>query len=104
MRKLNVLAHNVKQAAIALDQLANALIGLAVSVVCLLPFFRGAGLWWADETVSAHCWRWHIMGVRHWPWKLVDGLAALLGDKEHCRESFESERLGRQLPVEERAS
>ena len=102
MTRLQVLAHNGRQALIALDQAANALTGLAAAVVCLPPFFRKAGLWWADETISAHCWRWHINGVRHWPWKLVDGFAALLGDKGHCKASYESERIGRQLPPEER--
>lgn len=72
------------QVLIALDQLANALL-----------FFG-----WADETISARCWR-----QRHkWQWciarVLVDQLFALLGDKDHCRTSYESERAGTQLPGE----
>lgn len=68
---------------IGLDQLINALFG-----------------GWPDETVSSRAWRWELAGVRSWPRKLLDGLALILGDKDHCRESFESERLGRQLPPE----
>ena len=68
---------------IGLDQLINALFG-----------------GWPDETISSRAWRWELAGVRSWPRKLLDGLALILGDKDHCRESFESERLGRQLPPE----
>ena len=68
---------------IALDQLLNALCG-----------------GWPDETLSSRAWRWELSGPRSWPRKLIDGLALILGDRDHCRESFESERLGRQLPPE----
>lgn len=68
---------------IALDQLLNALCG-----------------GWPDETISSRAWRWELSGTRSWPRKLIDGLALILGDRDHCRESFESERLGRQLPPE----
>lgn len=71
---------------IALDQLLNALCG-----------------GWPDETISSRAWRWELSGRRSWPRKLIDGLALILGDRDHCRESFESERLGRQLPPELRA-
>ena len=71
---------------IALDQLLNALCG-----------------GWPDETISSRAWRWELSGTRSWPHKLIDGLALILGDRDHCRESFESERLGRQLPPELRA-
>jgi len=54
-----------------------------------------AGLWWADETISAHCWRWHIHGVRSWPRRLVDGVALILDDENHCLESYKSEVEGR---------
>ena len=55
---------------VACDQLVNALMG-----------------GWPDETLSSRCcW--------------LDGLAALLGEAEHCRQSYESERTGRQLPPE----
>lgn len=68
---------------IGLDQLINALCG-----------------GWPDETISSRAWRWELCGIRSWPRRLLDGLALILGDKDHCRESFESERLGRQLPPE----
>ena len=74
-----------KAALIALDQLVNALAG-----------------GWPDETISSRAWRWELAGVRSWPRKLIDGLTLIFGDRDHCRESFESERLGRQLPPEAR--
>ena len=72
-----------KRVLIAIDQLGNAVCG-----------------GWPDETLSSRCWRWERSGKRSWPRKVVDRLFRLLGDKDHCRESFESERLGRQLPPE----
>ena len=70
-----------KKILIALDQLLNA--------VC-----NG----WPDETLSSRCWRWDMEGKRTWPRKLIDGL--FFWDANHCRESFESERIRRQLPQE----
>ena len=70
---------------IALDQLCNALAG-----------------GWPDETISSRSYRWDTAGVRHWPRLIIDRVAALLGDKDHCRQSFESECRGRQLPPEAR--
>lgn len=72
-----------KSALIACDQLVNAL------------------LWgWPDETLSSRAWRWHVSGIRSWPCNLLDLI--FFWDREHCRESFESERTGRQLPPEAR--
>ena len=68
---------------IALDQLLNALAG-----------------GWPDETISSRAYRWDVSGVRSWPRLCIDRVAAWLGDTDHCRASFESERLGRQLPPE----
>lgn len=74
----------VLQVLIALDQFANALL-----------FFG-----WADETISARSWRqrdqlrWRIARV------LIDWLFARLGDRDHCRSAYESERQGTQLPGE----
>ena len=96
--RTKVLAHNAKQLLIALDQTGNATLGFLVALVALYPRSGQAGFWWADETISAHCWRWHIHGVRSWPCRVVDSLAQLLGDKNHCEESFWSEVEGRQLP------
>lgn len=73
----------LKALLIALDQFINALLG-----------------GWPDETLSSRCWRWDQAGVRSWPRKVLDGVARLLGDRDHCRQSFESERQGRQLPPE----
>lgn len=70
---------------IALDQLINAICG-----------------GWPDETISSRAWRWYLTGVRSWPRRLLDGMARFFGDKDHCRESYESERQGRQLPPEVR--
>lgn len=70
---------------IAIDQFVNALAG-----------------GWPDETISSHAYRLDMAGTRRWPRVMIDRIAACLGDKDHCRVSFESERLGRQLPPEAR--
>ena len=72
-----------KNILIALDQLINAVCG-----------------GWPDETISSRAWRWEEKGKRAWPRKLIDAL--FFFDPGHCRESYESERLGRQLPPEAR--
>ena len=78
-RLLNVL--------IALDQLAYVLVTL------------GAGS--PDETLSAAAWRTEqkgrLLGRIFRP--LIDLVFALF-EKDHCRKSFESERLQRHLPKE----
>ena len=71
----------IRRLLIAVDQLLNAVLG-----------------GWPDETLSSRAWRWELAGVRSWPRKLIDALFFL--DVKHCRESYESERLGRQLPPE----
>lgn len=70
-----------KHLLIGFDQLMNALLG-----------------GWPDETLSSRAWRWEKNGVRTWPRRVID--AIFFFDQEHCRESYESERLGRQLPPE----
>lgn len=70
-----------KRILIALDQLVNALCN-----------------GWPDETLSSRAWRWELNGKRNWPRKAIDRL--FFFDLDHCRESYESERLGRQLPPE----
>lgn len=70
-----------KSVLIALDQLANALLD-----------------GWPDETLSSRAWRWEQNGIRSWPRRIIDVL--FFFDPEHCRESFESERTGRQQPPE----
>lgn len=79
------LLHNLKQLAIAIDQLANVLIGL----VCGYRSF-------ADETLSAKAYRLELERDRTWARKLIDGL--FFFDKDHCKESYESEVLKRQMP------
>lgn len=71
----------LKKVLIAVDQLVNAMI---------------AG--WPDETMSSRAWRWEQSGVRAWPRRLIDKL--FFWEPNHCRESYRSERKGRQLPPE----
>lgn len=68
----------MRQVLIALDQLANALTG---------------GM--ADETVSAHAYR------RNWTWRIAF-FNWVFNDPDHCKDSYESERLRAQLPSEYR--
>lgn len=71
----------IKNVLIAIDQLFNAVIG-----------------GYCDETLSSRAWRWEQDGTRSWPRKLIDALFFM--EKEHCRQSYISEREGRQLPPE----
>ena len=73
--------NRAKRILIAVDQLANTLAG-----------------GWPDETISSRAWRWEKNGKRSWPRKAIDAL--FFWDADHGRESYESERLGRQLPPE----
>jgi hypothetical protein len=66
------------QVLIAIDQLANALLG-----------------GWADETLSSHAHRRHPRLAR-----VIDALFWF--DPEHCRAAFESERFRLQAPPESR--
>lgn len=69
------------QLLIALDQTGNCLIGLVI----------GGG--WADETWSARCWRERrVRWIKFFDWF----------EKDHCRLSYDSERLRMQSPPEER--
>ena len=70
-----------KRILIGFDQLLNTL-------------FMG----WPDETLSSRCWRWEQAGIRAWPRRVVDGL--FFWQREHCKNNYESEREGRQLPPE----
>ena len=51
-----------------------------------------------DETISSRAWRWEKNGKRAWPRVVID--AVFFWDADHCKESYESERYGRQLPPE----
>ena len=77
----------IKQALISLDQTVNALL-----------FWWAPGGTWADETLSCRCHR-----MRHaQPFKvlrpIIDGLALLFLDRDHCFQSYISERRRMQLP------
>lgn len=69
-----------KKILIAVDQLINTICG-----------------GWPDETFSSRCWRWKQEG-RAWPCRIVDAL--FFWESTHCKMSYESERIGRQLPPE----
>jgi hypothetical protein len=57
------LRHNFHQFWVAIDQLLNVLVSCC--------FCEKA---WADETLSAHAWRWHLDGAREWPRRMIDVL------------------------------
>ena len=67
------------QVLIAIDQLVNTVCG-----------------GYADETLSSRAYRLELERGRSWARKLIDGI--LFFDKDHCKESYESEILRRQLP------
>lgn len=73
----------LKHVLIAIDQALNALCG-----------------GWPDETFSSRCWR----NCNRPGWKqirlVVDFVARLFGDVNHCEESYISEELRRQSPPE----
>ncbi|MBQ4132785.1 MAG: pseudouridine synthase [Desulfovibrionaceae bacterium] len=73
----------LKSMLIALDQLINTLLG-----------------GWPDETLSSRAWRWELAERRSWPRWLIDRL--FFWENDHCKDSYLSERLGRQLPPEMR--
>lgn len=70
-----------KNLLIAVDQLINSVIG-----------------GYCDETLSSRAWRWEKDGVRSWPRRIIDRL--FFWEKQHCYQSYISEREGRQLPPE----
>jgi hypothetical protein len=75
----------LKQIALAVDQLGNTLIG-----------------GWADETISSRSWRMSSTS----PWwhaaqRCIDAVALyVFGQADHCFESWMSERLRSQAPPE----
>lgn len=78
--------HWLKQVAVAVDQLVNALI-------------PGG---WADETFSARCWRLRARPAWDIARRVIDSAALLGGDKNHCEASYRSELLRLQSPPETR--
>lgn len=85
-RVKTAVTNYIKRVLISLDQ--------AVNVIVL--FGR------EDETVSARCWRLRKV----FPWSvarwLIDRVALLFKDENHCEVSYQSELQGRQLPKEYR--
>ena len=53
-----------------------------------------------DETLSSRFYRWYRNDKCKYPMIILDKIAALLGDKNHCYNSYLSEKLNRQLPPE----
>ncbi|MFV0423740.1 pseudouridine synthase [Oleidesulfovibrio sp.] len=87
MKRITTAVTNyIKRVLISLDQAVNVIV-----------FFGRE-----DETVSARCWRLRSI----FPWNiarwLIDLVALLFKDKNHCEVSYQSELQGRQLPKEYR--
>ena len=75
----------MKQVLIAIDQLANVLLG-----------------GYADETLSARAYRISRDQNQHWPRRVIDVI--FFWDKNHCEESYLSEIVRRHLPRTYRTS
>lgn len=97
MTRLEICKHNFWQLLISIDQLISNLIGFILSGITLIfSFLPKTDLFWGDETFSSKCWRWEIEDQIIKPRKMVDTI--LFFDKDHCKTSFQSETLGKQLP------
>jgi len=76
------------------QRLLNLLISLDQFVFCLLTI----GASDPDETLSAAAWRWELQG------KIMGKLLrptidlVIWFDRRHCFNSYQSEKLGKQLP------
>lgn len=53
-----------------------------------------------DETLSSRFYRWYRDDKCKYPMIILDKIAMLIGDKNHCYNSYLSEELNRQLPPE----
>ncbi|CAK7028226.1 MAG: hypothetical protein DELT_02668 [Desulfovibrio sp.] len=85
LRKIaKAILRRLKQIAIAADQLLNT-------------FIPGG---WADETISARCWR--LRSRRAWGVARLVIDTVLFFDKNHCEESYNSEKLRTQCAPEYR--
>jgi len=87
---LATIRHNLWQCLVSWDQ------ALTCTALSLLVCWEKS---WADETLSARAHRRRLEG-KPWLASMIDRLFAQFGDKDHCKEACESERLGRQLPPE----
>lgn len=83
---MKTVLHNVKQLLITIDQLLTVLL-----FMLLFPTMKT----WADETFSARCHRMALNGITL-PEKIVDFI--FFWEEAHCKESYESELAGKQLP------
>lgn len=70
---------DVFQVLLALDQLANTLLG-----------------GYADESLSSRAWRHHVDGSRSWPRWVIDHI--FFWQEEHCKTAWESELERSHLP------
>ena len=92
MTKPQRLRHNWLQFLLAVDQLANTIIGM-------LFFWCGYEAY-ADETISARSYR----GRSSFVWRVLMHLInALFCNKNHCHEAFLSELNKQHLPDEYKA-
>ena len=82
-----VEAINMKQVLIAIDQTVNTLV-----------WAKDEGFGMADETISARSWRLRERATWGLARALIDAL--FFWDKNHCEESYRSERLRRHLPFD----
>jgi hypothetical protein len=73
----------LKEIAVAFDQLVNAILG-----------------GYADETISARCWRLRAIQPYSTLQPIIDGL--FFWQQEHCHAAYESERMRAQVPLEYR--
>lgn len=53
-----------------------------------------------DETLSSRFYRWYRDDKCKYPMIILDKIANIFNDKEHCYNSYLSEKLNRQLPPE----
>lgn len=77
---------------LALSVIKNVLISLDQTINCVV-WIKGDGFGYPDETLSARAWR---LREQSNAWRVIDTL--LFFDKDHCRTSYESEVLRKQLP------
>ena len=82
-----VIKHNSKQFLIAIDQAFSCL-------VCTLYKEKAFG----DESLSSRSWRWYRDSVRKYPKRAINIL--FFWQKNHCKESYESEQLRLHFPPE----
>lgn len=90
---LATIKHNVWQCLVSWDQ------ALTTTTLTILRFWEKA---WADEPLSCRAHRCRLEGKPKLA-AFIDTLMALFGDDDHCRKSFENEKLRKQLPPEARS-